>query len=320
MKNNTTDTKKPSRQEKVQALSEDLEKSIHEFMNGEKYMTFLSSMSKFHTYSLNNQLLIARQRPGATCCASYTTWNRLNRQVRKGESGIKIFCPAPYKSTVLRDAKDPATGKPCLLPDGSHKKEAVERIIPYFKVGYVFDISQTDGEALPEIANELTGDLDSSQKELKDALLKICPVPVTFRPIEGEAHGFYRRDTKEIVVDSTLSEKQSLKTLIHEMGHAMLHSTDIPDAPGDVSTREVQAESVAYVVCKYFGLDTSDYSFGYIAGWSSGRKTKELKASLETIREASNSMIDQASAVLEKARAAKQPLEQTAKAVQGRCM
>lgn len=320
MKNNTTDTKKPSRQEKVQALSEDLEKSIHEFMNGEKYMTFLSSMSKFHTYSLNNQLLIARQRPGATCCASYTTWNRLNRQVRKGESGIKIFCPAPYKSTVLRDAKDPATGKPCLLPDGSHKKEAVERIIPYFKVGYVFDISQTDGEALPEIANELTGDLDSSQKELKDALLKICPVPVTFRPIEGEAHGFYRRDTKEIVVDSTLSEKQSLKTLIHEMGHAMLHNTDIPDAPGDVSTREVQAESVAYVVCKYFGLDTSDYSFGYIAGWSSGRETKELKASLETIREASNSMIDQASAVLEKARAAKQPLEQTAKAVQGRCM
>ena len=272
MKNNTTDTKKPSRQEKVQALSEDLEKSIHEFMNGEKYMAFLSSMSKFHTYSLNNQLLIARQRPGATCCASYTTWNRLNRQIRKGESGIKIFCPAPYKSTVLRDAKDPATGKPFLLPDGSHKKEAVERIIPYFKVGYVFDISQTD----------------------------------------GEAHGFYRRDTKEIVVDSTLSEKQSLKTLIHEMGHAMLHSTDIPDAPRDVSTREVQAESVAYVVCKYFGLDTSDYSFGYIAGWSSGRETKELKASLETIREASNSMIDQASAVLEKARAAKQPLEQTA--------
>ena len=162
--------------------------------------------------------------------------------------------------------------------------------------------------------------MNCSQKELKDALLKICPVPVTFRPIEGEAHGFYRRDTKEIVVDSTLSEKQSLKTLIHEMGHAMLHSTDIPDAPGDVSTREVQAESVAYVVCKYFGLDTSDYSFGYIAGWSSGRETKELKASLETIREASNSMIDQASAVLEKARAAKQPLEQTAKAVQGRCM
>lgn len=162
--------------------------------------------------------------------------------------------------------------------------------------------------------------MDSSQKELKDALLKICPVPVTFQPIKGEAHGFYRRDTKEIVVDSTLSEKQSLKTLIHEMGHAMLHSTDIPDAPRDVSTREVQAESVAYVVCKYFGLDTSDYSFGYIAGWSSGRKTKELKASLETIREASNSMIDQASAVLEKARAAKQPLEQTVKAVQGRCM
>ena len=132
MKNNTTDTKKPSRQEKVQALAKDLEKSIHEFMNGEKYMAFLSSMSKFHTYSLNNQLLIARQRPGATCCASYTTWNRLNRQVRKGESGIKIFCPAPYKSTVLRDAKDPVTGKPCLLPDGSQKKEAVERVIPIF--------------------------------------------------------------------------------------------------------------------------------------------------------------------------------------------
>ena len=146
MKNNTTDTKKPSRQEKVQALSEDLEKSIREFMNGEKYMAFLSSMSKFHTYSLNNQLLIARQRPGATCCASYTTWNRLNRQVRKGESGIKIFCPAPYKSTVLRDAKDPATGKPCLLPDGSHKKEAVERVIPYFKVGYVFDTPRQTGK------------------------------------------------------------------------------------------------------------------------------------------------------------------------------
>lgn len=318
MKNKKT-TK--DRQEVLKDLTEQLEKSIQDFMESEKYKTFLSSMAKFHNYSLNNQILIAVQKPDSTLCAGYTTWQKQNRYVKKGEKGIRIICPAPYKKEYLKDVIDKTTGKPELLPDGRTKQEIVQKVIPFFKVGYVYDISQTEGQPLPEIADILEGDLDEGLKSLKEAMLQVSPVPVCFQPIDGEANGFYSPAAGEIVVDSTLSEKQSLKTLIHETAHALLHNPETASSQSTRETKEVEAESVAYVVCQYFGLDTSGYSFGYIAGWSSGKGTPELKASLETIRETSNGIITKTEQIL----AAKTTLEQTVPQVlpeihRGRCM
>lgn len=318
MKNKKT-TK--DRQEVLKDLTEQLEKSIQDFMESEKYKTFLSSMAKFHNYSLNNQILIAVQKPDSTLCAGYTTWQKQNRYVKKGEKGIRIICPAPYKKEYLKDVIDKTTGKPELLPDGKAKQEIVQKVIPFFKVGYVYDISQTEGQPLPEIADILEGDLGEGLKSLKEAMLQVSPVPVRFQPIDGEANGFYSPTAGEIVVDSTLSEKQSLKTLIHETAHAILHNPEAASSQSTRETKEVEAESVAYVVCQYFGLDTSGYSFGYIAGWSSGKGTPELKASLETIRETSNGIITKTEQIL----AAKTTLEQTVPQVlpeihRGRCM
>lgn len=318
MKNKKT-TK--DRQEVLKDLTEQLEKSIQDFMESEKYKAFLSSMAKFHNYSLNNQILIAVQKPDSTLCAGYTTWQKQNRYVKKGEKGIKIICPSPYKKEYLKDVIDKTTGKPELLPDGKAKQEIVQKVIPFFKVGYVYDISQTEGQPLPEVTHRLKGDLDSDLKRLKEALLEVSPVPVAFQPVEGSANGFYSPAAGEIVVDSTLSEKQSLKTLIHETAHAILHNPETASSQSTRETKEVEAESVAYVVCQYFGLNTSDYSFGYIAGWSSGKGTPELKASLENIRNTSNEIISNVEQILIK----KETLEQTVSQVlpevhRGRCM
>jgi len=283
MKNKKT-TK--DRQEVLKDLTEQLEKSIQDFMESEKYKTFLSSMAKFHNYSLNNQILIAVQKPDSTLCAGYTTWQKQNRYVKKGEKGIRIICPAPYKKEYLKDVIDKTTGKPELLPDGKAKQEIVQKVIPFFKVGYVYDISQTEGQPLPEIADILEGDLDEVLKSLKEAMLQVSPVPVRFQPIDGEANGFYSPAAGEIVVDSTLSEKQSLKTLIHETAHALLHNPETASSQSTRETKEVEAESVAYVVCQYFGLDTSDYSFGYIAGWSRIiTKTEQILAAKTTLEQ-----------------------------------
>lgn len=318
MKNKKT-TK--NRQEVLKDLTEQLEKSIQDFMESEKYKTFLSSIAKFHNYSLNNQILIAVQKPDSTLCAGYTTWQKQNRYVKKGEKGIRIICPAPYKKEYLKDVIDKTTGKPELLPDGRTKQEIVQKVIPFFKVGYVYDISQTEGQPLPEIADILEGDLDEGLKSLKEAMLQASPVPVCFQPIDGETNGFYSPAAGEIVVDSTLSEKQSLKTLIHETAHALLHNPEASSSQSTRETKEVEAESVAYVVCQYFGLDTSDYSFGYIAGWSSGKEVPELRASLENIRNTSNEIISNVEQILIK----KETLEQTVSQVlpevhRGRCM
>lgn len=315
-KKNTKD-----RQEVLKDLTEQLEKSIQDFMESEKYKTFLSSMAKFHNYSLNNQILIAVQKPDSTLCAGYTTWQKQNRYVKKGEKGIRIICPAPYKKEYLKDVIDKTTGKPELLPDGKAKQEIVQKVIPFFKVGYVYDISQTEGQPLPEIADILEGDLDEGLKSLKEAMLQVSPVPVCFQPIDGETNGFYSPAAGEIVVDSTLSEKQSLKTLIHETAHALLHNPEASSSQSTRETKEVEAESVAYVVCQYFGLDTSGYSFGYIAGWSSGKGTPELKASLENIRNTSNEIISNVEQILIKRETLEQTVSQILPEVhRGRCM
>ena len=279
------------RQKLLGELTEQLESSITEFMDSEKYKSFLQKMAQFHTYSLNNQILIAIQKSDATICASYGGWKAQNRYVKKGEKGIKIICPVHKEYFILKDKVDPVTGQPELLEDGTPKKEKVKKNIIYFKIGHTFDVSQTEGEPLPEIVHPLNGNLDEQQKKVLDSILSISPVPVTFEPIPGPANGFYSPTEKRIVVDASLSEQHKLKTLIHEISHAMLHDTSIPNAPKDDSTREVQAESIACVVSSFFGLDTSAYSFGYIAGWSSGREVAELRNSLEIIRNTSNDII-----------------------------
>ena len=294
-KNTTNNT----RMEALNQITEQLEASVREFMSGNKYKDFLTKMSQFHNYSLNNQLLISLQRPDATLCASFTKWKDMERMVKKGEKGIKIICPTPYKKQKIEEVKDPKTGKTELLEDGSPKKQIVEHTYINYKIGYIFDISQTDGKPLPTLSTPLEGNLDNTQKELKNALMQISPVPVSFLPIKGDANGYYHLQDKEIVVDSNISERQSLKTLIHEISHALLHDKEIvPDAPTDSNTREVQAESIAYVVSQYFGMDTSEYSFGYISGWSSDKNVQELKSSLEIIRNTSNDIINQIEQIL----------------------
>lgn len=319
-KQNHTDTQ-TDRMEKLKELTEQLETSIPEFLESDKYKTFLKAMARFHNYSLNNQILIAIQRPGASLCASYAGWKAQGRQVKKGEKGIQILCPAPYKIRTLQDKINPDTGKPELLPDGSTKQEKVEKIIPYFKIGHTFDISQTEGQPLPEIAHPLDGILDDRQKAIFDAILSISPVPVCFEPVPGSANGFYSMTEKRIVVDNSLSQQQQLKTLVHEISHACLHDVSIPDAPLDSATREVQAESIAYVVCQFFGLDTSGYSFGYISSWSSGKDVKELKSSLEVIRTASNDIISKSELALKKSLDTRKEIaEPVLDAVKRRCL
>ena len=277
--------------EKLKEITDRLEQGIKELFDSERYKEYLRVMSKFHNYSFNNTLLIAMQKPDASLVAGFSAWkNNFQRNVVKGEKGIKIIAPSPFKIKQEMDKIDPATNKPVMGADGKPVKEEKEITIPAFKVVSVFDVSQTEGKELPDIAvDTLTGDVERF-KDVFAALEKTSPVPIGFEKIEGGAHGYYHLEEKRIAIDEGMSELQTLKTAIHEIAHAKLHDIDLnapkeeqQDRP-DRRTREVQAESVAYAVCQHYGLDTSDYSFGYVARWSSGRELDELKSSLETIR------------------------------------
>ena len=268
-----------------------MEQGITELFDSERYKEYLQVMSKFHNYSFNNTLLIAMQKPDASLIAGFNAWkNNFGRNVMRGEKGIRILAPSPYKIRQEVEKKDPQTGKTVIGKDGKPVTETKEIQIPAYKVVAVFDVSQTEGRELPSLsANELTGDVEKYE-DFFAALEKTSPVPMGFEKIEGTAHGYYHLEEKRIAIDEGMSELQNLKTAIHEIAHAKLHDIDLnapqeeqPDRP-DRRTREVQAESVAYTVCQHYGLDTSDYSFGYVAGWSSGRELAELKSSLETIR------------------------------------
>ncbi len=277
--------------DRMKEITDRLEQGIAELFDSERYREYLRVMSKFHNYSLNNTLLIAMQKPDATHIAGYNAWkNNFGRNVKKGEKGIRILAPSPYKIRQEVEKKDPETGKAVMGENGKPVMETKEIPIPAYKVVSVFDISQTEGRELPRIsANELTGDVEQYE-EFFAALEKTSPVPMGFERIAGTAHGYYSQTDKRIAIDEGMSQLQNLKTAIHEIAHAKLHDIDL-NVPTeeqktilDRSTREVQAESIAYTVCQHYGLDTSDYSFGYIAGWSSGRELAELKTSLETIR------------------------------------
>ena len=304
--------------EKLKEITDRLEQGIAELFDSERYREYLKVMSKFHNYSFRNTVLIAMQKPDASLVAGFSAWkNNFGRNVMKGQKGIKIIAPSPFKIRQEVEKIDPHTQKPIIGKDGKPVTEEKEVKIPAYKVVSVFDVSQTEGKELPDIAvDELTGDVDR-YKDFFAALEKTSPVPIAFENIGGGSHGYYHLEDKRIAINEGMSELQTLKTAIHEIAHAKLHDIDL-NAPKDEQqphvdrrTREVEAESVAYTVCQHYGLDTSDYSFGYVAGWSSGRELSELKSSLETIRSAAAEIInsiDENLAELQKA----QDKEQTA--------
>ena len=346
--------------QQVREITDKLEQGIKELFESERFKEYLRTMSKFYHYSFSNTLLIAMQKPEATYVAGYTSWQRnFDRQVMKGEKGIKILAPAPYKAKEEREKIDPSTQKPVLDADGKPITETVEVMRPAFKVVSVFDISQTDGKELPDIiVDELTGSVEN-YAAFFEALKQESPVPISFEDIPGGAKGYFSPVEDRIAIQEGMSEIQTIKTAIHEIAHAKLHSIDKPepeptwkivmisdggtkrdflsgfaseaeanaaaehegwrfvdenrfewrlaveedtsaaqDMRKDRHTKEVEAESVAYTVCQRYGIETSDYSFGYIAGWSSDKETKELKGSLETIRKTAAEMIDSIDAKL----------------------
>ena len=285
--------------EKLKEITDRLEQGITELFESERYKEYLRVMSKFHNYSFNNTLLIAMQKPDASLVAGFSAWkNNFGRNVMKGQKGIKIIAPSPFKIRQEMKKIDPHTQQPIIGKDGKPVTEEKEITIPAYKVVSVFDVSQTEGKELPDIAvDELTGDVER-YKDFFAALEKTSPVPIGFEQIAGGSHGYYHLEDKRIAIDEGMSEIQTLKTAIHEIAHAKLHDIDL-NAPEneqqprvDRRTREVEAESVAYTVCQHYELDTSDYSFGYVAGWSSGRELSELKSSLETIRSAAAEIIN----------------------------
>ena len=281
--------------QRVQELTDKLEQGLQDLFNSDSYRNYLSTMSKFHNYSFNNTLLIAMQKPDATLVAGYKAWQKnFERHVNKGEKAIRILAPAPYKIKEERDKIDPVTQELLLDKDGNPQKEEVEITIPAFRAVSVFDVAQTDGKPIPELAaKELLSDVEEYQDMIR-AVEAISPVPIELEEIAGDSKGYYDREAKRIAVQENMSESQTLKTMIHEVAHSKLHSKEVEQdeqMKKDRNTKEVEAESIAYTVCQHFGVDTSDYSFGYIAGWSSGRDTKELRASMDTIRRTASELI-----------------------------
>ena len=276
------------RADQLKEITERLEQGVKDIFTSEMYTKYLLTMSKFHNYSFNNTLLIAMQRPDATLVAGYNAWkNKFNRYVKKGEKGIQIIAPAPVKEQEEREKIDKDTGLTVLNESGEPEIEVVERVIPRFRVTTVFDYAQTDGEPLPTLeVNELTARV-KDYTLLKEAIEQVSPVPIRFGEIEGNAKGYYSHVDKEICVRADMGESQTIKTMIHEVAHAMLHDSDQLKQRGeekDQLTKETEAESIAFTVCSALGIDTSDYSFPYVASWASGKELKELKDSMDTIR------------------------------------
>lgn len=302
------------RADELHQITDKLEKGVKDVFQSDKYKQFLNVMAKFPRYSVNNTMLIMMQRPDAQLCQSFTGWKQMGRYVKKGEKGISILAPAPYKIEREQTKLD-EKGRPVFDADGEPVKGKVEVTIRAFKVVKTFDLSQTDGKELPTIGpSELVGNIEGYPKLLQ-ALQEISPVPVSFELIDGDAKGFYHLEDKKIVVQDGMSEVQTIKTLLHEMAHQKLHDKDnVPEAK-DISRngKEVEAESVAYVVCQHYGINTSDYSFSYVAGWSEGKETPELKASLDKIRQTASEFIYQIDQRMEVLMAEKEQVQETAK-------
>lgn len=287
-----------SEKQKVKEITDKLEAGLKELFESEKYKSYLSTMSKFHNYSFNNTLLIAMQKPEATLVAGYQAWQKnFERHVNKGEKAIRILAPAPYKIKEERDKLDPVTGEMMFDENGMPQKEQVEVTIPAFRAVFVFDVSQTDEKPITELEAQELLSMVEGYEDFVQVLMNVAPVHIGFEDIPGDSKGYFHTEEKRIAVKENMSESQTLKTMVHEVAHSMLHNKeinrdDLMEAPiKDRNTKEVEAESVAYTVCQHLGIDTSDYSFGYIAGWSSGKDMRELKSSLDTIRKMASGLI-----------------------------
>ena len=281
---------------KLKEITERLEQGVKEIFTSERYTEYLDTMSKFHNYSFNNTLLITMQKPDATLVAGYQAWQKkFNRHVKRGEKGIQIIAPTPVKEKQEIEKIDPDTQEPIIGEDGQPETEIVEMVIPRFRVATVFDVSQTEGEPIAELdVPELTGSVQFYDIFM-EALQDVSPVPVRFMEIDGEAKGYYHQTEKYIAIKTGMSDLQSMKTGVHEVAHAILHDSDVMDADGIIkgkTAKEVEAESIAYIVCSHFGLDTSEYSFTYIASWCESQNMKTLKASMDTIRKTSAGIIE----------------------------
>jgi|GEM_PF-3038483 len=307
-RHNFTPEEKKAYAEKKQAeleqVSKQLEEGVKQFFNSDSYKEYLAVMGKFRHYSFNNTMLIAMQFPEARLVAGYNDWkNKFHRYVRKGEKGIRVIAPVTTTKEVMADKMDPSTGKLVRDAEGNPVKEKKTVTFHNFKMTSVFDVSQTEGEPLPALGtHQISGTVEDYDRFMK-AIRELSPVPITFGSIPGDdVNGYFDPENHKIVVKEDMSEMQTMKTLIHEVAHALLHSREQMAKDGvqkDRETKEVEAESVAYTVCRMFGLDTSAYSFPYIASWSSGKDMKELKASMDTIRRTAGTMIESIDAALE---------------------
>ena len=282
-----------ARKAEMEEITAKLEKGVKDIFEGENYKDYLNFCAKLPRYSVNNQILIMLQKPDATMCQSFGNWKDMNRFVKKGEKGIRILAPSPYK-TEKEVEKTDASGNPIVGADGQPVKEKVEVTVNAFKPVSTFDISQTEGDPVPTIGtDELTASVEGFDK-LFEALKETVPVPVTFEKIDSGAKGYFQVEENRIAIKEGMSEAQTLKTAIHEAAHQALHSKEATYGTDEKKTKnqkETEAESVAYVVCKHYGIDTSDYSFAYLATWSKDKETPELKASLDTIRRTASEMI-----------------------------
>ena len=296
-------SEKQSSKERIKEITAGIEKGIMELFESDRYRNYLTTMSRFHRYSLNNVMLIHAQRPDATLVAGFSKWkNSFGRHVKKGEKGIQILAPTPYKIKVDKEKLDPDTKLPMLDDDGKPITEEKEVTIPMFKVVSVFDVSQTDGKPLPQISFSLTGDV-AQYEVFMEALRRTSQMPITVEPMEPGMDGYFSLTKQAIFLREGMSQVQTVCAAIHEMAHSRLHNyekmTELADdgetilVPGekDRNTEEVEAESISYAVCQYFGIETADNSFGYIATWSQGKELKELRASLETINKTSSELI-----------------------------
>lgn len=277
-------------EDKLKQLTDKLESGIKELFTSGKYQEYLSTMNKFHSYSVNNTILIYSQMPYATHVAGFKKWETMGRRVKKGEHGIMILAPCPYKSVKYVDAINPDTNEPLRDTQGQPLKERQEITYASFRAISIFDISQTEGQPLPQLTEELQGAV-KDYPTILEAIKEIAPAPIRFEEWDRSRKGYYNYIDKEIVIKSGMSELQTVKTAIHETAHSILHKDK--EHLKDSATMEVQAESIAFVVCQHLGLDTSDYSFGYLAGWSSNKELPELKSSLEIIQQTAHEVIQQ---------------------------
>lgn len=299
----------PVSDERLAELTDRLENGIKELYASGRYAEYLAAMSKFHHYSYKNALLIVLQCPTATRVAGYNVWKKeFERQVKRGEHGILIFAPSQRKRAAMVEKKDPATGKTLYGPDGKPLMEQRFVLATHFVPVYVFDVGQTEGKELPNITvSELSGDIEDFE-DISARLSALSPLPIMFGAVPGTAKGYCSHMEGRIMIKPGMSQMQTLKTMIHEIAHGILHVPDfLADQPKQRREKEVEAESVAYVVCQHFGIDTSDYSFGYVAGWSRGQELDELKASLDTIHSTAAEIID---AIQPPQRSQKQELSQ----------